>query len=228
MAIQPNLRSKRHRILIFSAGLVTALLLDSRIAVELSKHESPAEMRVANSITDIALAQYWILGSLVLAVLAAGGVALVRKETFKARLLNIQRWATHLFLALLGTGLVTTVMKLLVGRARPNAWAPDRFGFRFSPFYFGAHYQSFPSGHSQVIFCVSALLAYLWPKQRLVFFGLALVIALTRVLTLKHFASDVFAGMLIGIYGSRWSVELWERWVPAPAPLAQSSGASRR
>jgi membrane-associated phospholipid phosphatase len=75
---------------------------------------------------------------------------------------------------------------------------------------------------------VSTLLTYLWPKQRAGFFCLALVIALTRVITLKHFASDVFAGMLIGVYGSRWSVGFWGKWVPAPAPFSQSSGASSR
>jgi membrane-associated phospholipid phosphatase len=110
------------------------------------------------------------------------------------------------------------MLKFLVGRARPAIGNDNLNVFYADPFNLNSLYQSFPSGHTQVIFCVGTMLSYLWPKRRIEFLAVALSIALTRVLAMEHFVSDVYVGMLIGTLGCNASVNFWSRWVNRPGP----------
>jgi membrane-associated phospholipid phosphatase len=63
---------------------------------------------------------------------------------------------------------------------------------------------SFPSGHSSTAFCMFLLLALFVTDKRwgLVFFLLALVIALTRPYLAQHFFIDIYAGSLVGVFAA--------------------------
>jgi undecaprenyl-diphosphatase len=56
---------------------------------------------------------------------------------------------------------------------------------------------SFPSGHATAAFCAATLLA---DKQRrgLIYYAIALVVAVSRIHTKIHHASDVVGGIAIG------------------------------
>ena len=61
------------------------------------------------------------------------------------------------FIYLLTIGIVTQIVKHLVGRPRPNYTNfEDSFGFNF--FTFDSNFHSFPSGHSSTIFMVCFVL----------------------------------------------------------------------
>jgi membrane-associated phospholipid phosphatase len=90
------------------------------------------------------------------------------------------------------------VLKLAFRRERPRltdgayvmrAWS-DR---PFSTAEFGL-----PSSEAAVAFAAAAMLSCLFPRVRLLWYGLALGCAVPRVASGAHFASDVVLGALVG------------------------------
>jgi membrane-associated phospholipid phosphatase len=98
--------------------------------------------------------------------------------------------------AVLLAGLAVQVAKLLVGRPRPRLELPVWE-------YFGPTLQSdmhsFPSGHAATSFAVAAVLAAAWPRAAWVFYLLAGLVGVGRVLSASHHLSDVLAGSLLGL-----------------------------
>ena len=60
---------------------------------------------------------------------------------------------------------------------------------------------SFPSGHSTSAFCLFFCLCIISPKvwQKILFFGLAIVIGFSRVYLSQHFFEDIYVGSVIGV-----------------------------
>lgn len=58
---------------------------------------------------------------------------------------------------------------------------------------------SFPSGHATSAFCAATLLSDGDPRMRPLYFGLAAVVAWSRVHVRVHHASDVVGGVVIGL-----------------------------
>lgn len=95
-----------------------------------------------------------------------------------------------LWISLLGSGILTLLLKFLIQRPRPLM--PEYF-FANIPDY------SFPSLHTALAF---ATIPFLWkasPKYKYFFLLLACILALTRVYFQKHYLSDVIAGAVVGI-----------------------------
>ena len=100
--------------------------------------------------------------------------------------------------AVLLAGTVSTVTKVVVGRARPYV---DLGHGKFKPFSLLDHYHSFPSGHTIAAFSVATVFANRYRKHRwvpYVAYGLAGWVGFTRVSLQSHFVSDVFAGAALG------------------------------
>lgn len=102
-----------------------------------------------------------------------------------------------LFESLLFSGAVTTVLKALIGRARPYT---DEGAFAFHGPQLGADHLSLPSGHSTVAFAVSSVLATRLhnPMATILLYGLASITAGARIYSDKHWLSDTFLGAAIG------------------------------
>jgi membrane-associated phospholipid phosphatase len=95
---------------------------------------------------------------------------------------------------LLAAGIVTPLLKIAAGRLRPSQGS-DADEFRSL-----SGNQSFPSGHSTEAFAVASVFAARsdgWVVPTLSY-TLASMVALARVNDRAHFASDVFAGAVIG------------------------------
>ncbi|CUW38167.1 Membrane-associated phospholipid phosphatase [Magnetospirillum sp. XM-1] len=103
-----------------------------------------------------------------------------------------------LFLAMAASGIAGNIIKVLVGRTRP-AMLFDSNVYDFVPLTRGYLTNSFPSGHSQAIFAAMTALALIFPRYDLAFLTVALLVALSRVLTTVHFLSDVVAGAWLGV-----------------------------
>lgn len=208
------------RILWAIAGTVLSGLslffVDQSLSTWLATEENAPFRRAAREITDFGLGEHWFLLALVVYVMA--------RWVSPSKFGFLKNTAIHLFVALLGSGLILRILKWAIGRQRPHVGdLPDAFVFQ--PFSHHWHYQSMPSGHSQVLFAVATTFVLLWPRWTAVIYILAGVMSLTRVVVLQHFLSDVIVGMMTGYFGTLLVRQWLAHRIPLPEPLRfQSSG----
>jgi undecaprenyl-diphosphatase len=134
---------------------------------------------------------------LVIAVLAVVGFLALAKS---------YRLALFTLTASLGGLALSSVLKYLIDRPRPELAPPDLFTMT----------SSFPSGHSMmsavIYLTLAALVARLMEKRRLKFYALGTAVALTllvgvsRVYLGVHWPSDVLAGWSAGAV---WALFCW-------------------
>jgi undecaprenyl-diphosphatase len=115
-----------------------------------------------------------------------------------------------LFLAVGAPGLFDTIIKRLIGRARPYVGSHDD-PFAYMPFIWRSEYAGMPSGHSANVAAAAIAIGALWPKTRPVLWLFALLIMFSRVVVLAHHPSDVIVGALVGAVGAA----LVRRWFAA-------------
>jgi 4-amino-4-deoxy-L-arabinose transferase-like glycosyltransferase/membrane-associated phospholipid phosphatase len=108
-------------------------------------------------------------------------------------------------------GLTCGVAKTLIGRERPLE-AQGR------TILHGPHRglaesrnQSFPSGHAATAFSLAYCLSRFYPKVRPLVWPLAFGVGMNRVVTVRHFVSDVVAGASLGFLISHWIFR--SRWL---------------
>lgn len=189
-----------------AAGLLAASLcfvfLDAWAIVSL--RSVPDETRrLFRPLSDLGRAEWIVVLSVMVGVfywVARRGATDARKGA--AYVLGAQS-AAYVLASVAFGGLSATLLKYVVGRARPRGF--DTFGpDSFTPFAFDSAHASLPSGHSATIFALATALAFLRPGLKWVFYGLAALIAATRVVVGAHYPADVVAGALVGtvaVYG---------------------------
>src|SRR5262245_39816569 len=106
-----------------------------------------------------------------------------------------------LFTAIAVPSLFVTIVKRMIGRARPNVGG-SLDPFLFSPFKWVAAYAGMPSGHATTAFAVLVAFGTLWPRARTALLLYAVLIAISRVVVTAHYPTDVFAGALVGAVGA--------------------------
>lgn len=95
------------------------------------------------------------------------------------------------------SGILVGILKYSVGRARPYT-GESRASFH--PFSTSSSFYSFPSGHATSAFSVATVIAE-HSKEFLVdltAYGMATLVAMSRIQKNKHWLSDVFIGSVIG------------------------------
>jgi len=101
-------------------------------------------------------------------------------------------WGVTLLAGLTLTYYVTEMLKSIIGRARPfHAYADIQA-------LTAASGHSMPSGHAMLSFMAAYVLSSAFGKPAL-FYGIAALIAVSRVYVGVHYLSDVIAGALVGI-----------------------------
>jgi lipid A 4'-phosphatase len=185
-------------------------------------HDSDRSLRDAfQFITQFGLSK----GYLIIAIVLFLGLRLAAWRTRDARLAaallqNAYR-ALFLFLAVAVSGLVTNLLKIVIGRARPKLLFADGFhGFIWGATQ--ADYWSFPSGHATTMAALAVGLSLLWPRGAALYVALALLVAASRIIIGAHYVSDVLMGLAIG-GGTAWAV-----WLGfARAGIALRSGTAQ-
>jgi membrane-associated phospholipid phosphatase len=143
----------------------------------------------------------WFLWPLGLIFLALAALPAPATRISQAVLAAIMVRVGFLFTAIALPGLFVAIIKRMIGRARPMV--PGHVDpFAFAPFIWRADYASLPSGHSTTAFAVLVAVVSLWPRARTVALVYAVVIALSRIVVLGHFPSDVIAGAVVGSVGA--------------------------
>jgi undecaprenyl-diphosphatase len=110
--------------------------------------------------------------------------------------------SSFIFLGVGVPSLVATLLKRIIGRARPVEWTSEA-PLSFRSLNWDAYtYQSFPSGHSTTAFSLALTIAFLWPKSLWPMLGVAVLIAVSRIITGQHYLTDITAGAVLGTLGA--------------------------
>jgi undecaprenyl-diphosphatase len=122
---------------------------------------------------------------------------------------RLREWARQLLVVssfiFLGVGvpsLIATLLKRIIGRARPMEWTAEA-PLSFRPVNWDAYtFQSFPSGHSTTAFSLALTIAFLWPRSFWPMLGVAVLIAMSRIIAGQHYLTDITAGAVLGTLGA--------------------------
>ena len=104
------------------------------------------------------------------------------------------------FTAIALPGLFVTIVKRLIGRARPFVGGDDVWAY--APFSWQPAYASMPSGHATTAFAALVAIGAICPQARALMWIYAVLIALSRVIVTAHHPSDVIAGAIVGAVGA--------------------------
>jgi membrane-associated phospholipid phosphatase len=130
--------------------------------------------------------------------------------------------------------IINRPLQWIIGRIRPFKidHAPDRLDpWYVDPFRGGmdglriAKNLCFPSGHATLTFATAAALGMLWPRWRWLWYSIAGVVAIERVLENAHWLSDCVAGAALGIGGVHlvaWILSSWKIDHPTDSPTSRS------
>jgi membrane-associated phospholipid phosphatase len=178
---------------LIAAVLVAGLFIDQPLTALMARAD-PQIRGIAERVTWFGRSTSYLV------VLATAVIALTlraRVERSPSRKAMLQWWAgaaLFIWLSVAASGLLTDLIKLMVGRARPAVEAGG-----FAPFTFGYAQNSFPSGHSTVGFALAFAVAALWPRWFWPMLAFAVAIAASRVILQVHYLSDVTGGALVAL-----------------------------
>ena len=144
----------------------------------------------------------WFLWPLGLLFLALAALPPPATRVSQAVLAAVMVRIGFLFTAIALPGLFDSIFKRMIGRARPTVPLPHVDPLLFKPFIWRSDYSSLPSGHATTAFAVLVAFGSLWPRARTVVLLYAVVIALSRIMVLGHFPSDVIGGAVVGTVGA--------------------------
>ena len=131
-------------------------------------------------ITKLGIGAVYMIGLLLL--------ALFFRYIHRNKQWEVRSW--FLWLCVLGPNLISLVLKVLLGRARPVLLFDEKlYGF------FGLHsssdFWSMPSGHTTTVMGLMFGLSIVFPRYFMAFILSGLVIISTRILLTDHYISDV-------------------------------------
>lgn len=112
-------------------------------------------------------------------------------------------------LLLLGLAIASTIgndiLKHIFERPRPFVT------LGLTPFIKAPYSFSFPSGHSLASFAGATIIFYLNKKWGILAYTLAILTALSRVILMVHYPTDVIAGSIIGIISSAIIIAIFKK-----------------
>jgi membrane-associated phospholipid phosphatase len=96
------------------------------------------------------------------------------------------------------SGALAEALKVLFGRARPLLYL-DHHVYGFHPFVVDTDYWSLPCEHAAVAGAVAVVLSTIAPECRNWLRGLAVLVAVSRVVLMRNYFSDALLGLLVGM-----------------------------
>lgn len=189
--------------------VVSYLWFDQPVALWFKANLVGTWSLVFHRLTDLGLGGVWLIP-------AFCGAFYFRRAEFSAKTVQSERrlhlaanGSILLFASVAGSGLVVDLLKGLIGRLRPyELFQHGLYGFE--PLTLNWAKNSFPSGHGQTAFAALTVFAAVWPRFRIPFLLLALLVAASRVIISVHYLSDVVMGAYCGFAGTALLVRLFE------------------
>jgi membrane-associated phospholipid phosphatase len=183
-----------------AATVIASLLLD-RWAYENIVYERVHEEDWGRMLRVMGFAPIWLLAGA--ALIANDWPRRARGAIYPALM---RGWL--LIASVAASGIVGELLKLVFRRERPRAHAGEYFFRPFTERPFSSGGLALPSTHAIVAFGAAVMLSRLFPRGRVIWYGLAIGCGLTRVMLQAHFVSDIaLAGLVAWVVGA-W---LWKR-----------------
>ena len=155
-------------------------------------------VEVFGRITDFGKSGWFLWPAAILVVTAAALARPALGRLANLMILSLVVRLEFVFFAIGIPALTVSIVKRLIGRARPSDWGP----FHYVPFSWRPDYAALPSGHSTAAFAAAFAIGAIWPRARVPMWIYAGVIAVSRVAVHAHFPSDVIAGAFVGVLGA--------------------------
>jgi membrane-associated phospholipid phosphatase len=190
------LRTAEALAIVGSLVLGLVLFLDP-LFQSMLRERNPLTLETFELVTRLG-ASAWILyiaGGALLAVSLYPVDRLGRAQ--RLRVHDIALIAYFLFTSVAFAGLLTTLFKNIIGRARPKV-TPDGSVWFSNPFGDNYDFASFPSGHATTAGALTIALMLLAPRYRVFFLLAGIWIAISRPVLGVHFPSDILAGFCFG------------------------------
>jgi undecaprenyl-diphosphatase len=188
------------------AGVVSMFLVDAA-ATDWARHLPHRFVDVFEEVTNFGLSGWFLVPFGFAFVCLAAVTSTAMPRLTQGVLAALAARFGFLFLAVGVPGLFVTIVKRMIGRARPYVGSHDN-PFAFMPFIWRSEYASMPSGHATTVASAAVAIGAIWPRARWIMWLYALVIMFSRVVVLAHHPSDVIAGAVVGSLGAflvrRW------------------------
>ena len=177
-------------------AVFTALVFD--VPIIAWTHTVPGFVTVAfKRVTRLGQSDWLLIPSGMVVVIVALGDWRRVSRAYAAAWWEIATFAAALFLVVAVTGIVTDLIKPIVGRMRPDFVHGSVFAFTPLSLSGYANY-SFPSGHATTMAAVVLIAAVVPSIVTPPVIVVAAIVATSRVMIDAHFPSDVVAGALVG------------------------------
>lgn len=199
MTMNRSLATSSLWILAATAVLVVALVPFDPLLSERARGLPGGVVAFNERITDFGTFRWMIYGSGFLVILAYVVSRASADESTAGRARTGGRLSLYFFLTIGATSALVHLVKLIVGRARPELFA-EYGAYSLTPFAYDDLYSSFPSGHSAAVGAFFGAFSMLVPRLRPLFLLGALAIGVSRVIVGAHYPSDVAAGLLLGLW----------------------------
>ena len=204
----PVLPTETARAAAAATGIIVLLLfvavlgfvgysVDARIA-RAAQHLSPGVRAFFGVVTLLGTSGYMLVLAAIATVIAILLADRARDWRSRAGFAALATRSVCFFAVIAVSGIVAQATKHLIGRARPSMI--DSLGpFHLDGLSWKASLSSFPSGHTITAFAAATALSFFAPRLQIVFFSLALLVGLSRVVIGAHYPTDVLAGLIIGM-----------------------------
>jgi membrane-associated phospholipid phosphatase len=192
------------------AAIVASMFLFDTVAIDLARREPLWLNELAEQVTDYGRSGTFLYPFGIILLIVAAVMAPSLSLSAQGVLAAIAVRFGFLFVAIGLPSLFATIVKRLVGRARPFVGDHDD-PFKYLPFIWKPEYASMPSGHAATAAAAAIAVGAVWPWLRPVAWLYALIIMASRVLIAVHHPSDVLAGALVGVVGAL----MVQRWFAA-------------
>ena len=199
-----GLRRRNWPLLVLIVAVVIALAApgDALVSAFAKSWPEPFATFFAR-ITSLGLSDWILIPALILLLVSGGLALLMRKGPAIPRLALLQMtsiWA-FIFIGVGLPGLISSIAKRLIGRARPVVFETDG-PFSLHGFVNDWRFESFPSGHSTTSFAFAMVIGFLRPSWFWPAIFIAALVGISRVVIGMHYPTDVIAGAVLGVLGA--------------------------
>lgn len=197
---RPSYRALAFGAAVAVAAVVTTMFLFDAWSIAAARRLPHMLVAAFNRLTDLGLSG-WFLWPLGLVLIALAFINSPSMPPFPRHVLAA--FAVRLgfvFTAIALPGLFASIVKRLIGRARPLVDGDGVWGYL--PFVWRVDHASLPSGHATTAFSALVAIGALFPSARPLLWIYAVLIALSRVVVTAHYPSDVVAGAIVGATGA--------------------------